>query len=60
MELKQALDAKIMDYRLRDRLLGEGKITKDQVDGYLKQLPDETDNVKASKNKQDTAQSSLS
>ena len=60
MELKQALDAKIMDYRLRDRLLGEGKITKDQVDGYLKQLPDETENIKPSKKKQETTQHSLS
>ena len=49
MELKQALDDKIMDYRLRDRLLGEGKITKDQVDTYLKQLPDESVNVKPAK-----------
>ncbi len=49
MELKQALDDKIMDYRLRDRLLGEGKVTKDQVDTYLKQLPDESKNIKPSK-----------
>ena len=49
MELKQALDDKKMDYRLRDRLVGEGKISKDQVDAYLKQLPDESVNVKPSK-----------
>ena len=60
MELKQALDDKIMDYRLRDRLLGEGKVTKDQVDNYLKQLPDETQNIKPSKGSTKTEQTSLS
>jgi len=45
MELKQALDEKLMDYRIRDRLVGEGKITKDTVEKYLKQLPDEELNV---------------
>lgn len=49
MELKQALDDKLMDYRLRDRLIGEGKISKEEVSSYLKQLPDETQNIKAPK-----------
>lgn len=53
MELKQALEDKIMDYRLRDRLLGEGKISKDEVDKYMKQLPDETANIKPAKVKAD-------
>lgn len=52
MELKQALEDKIMDYRLRDRLLGEGKITKEEVANYMKQLADETDKIKPSKKKE--------
>jgi hypothetical protein len=59
MELKQALDDKIMDYRLRDRLLGEGKISKEEVAKYMKELPDETVNIKPAKVKADT-QNSLS
>ncbi len=51
MELKQALIDKINDYRLRDRLLGEGKITKEEVAKYMKELPDETANIKPSKAK---------
>jgi len=41
VELKQALDMKALDYRLKDRLLSEGKLTKEQVDKFLKDLPDD-------------------
>ena len=43
--LSDALEEKLMDVRLRDKLLGEGKITKKQVDAYLKSLSDDRDNI---------------
>ena len=44
MKLKQSLEEKLMDVRLRDRLVGEGKINKKDVDTYLNSLPEETKN----------------
>jgi len=44
MRLRIALDAKMEDVRLRDRLLTEGKITKAQVEEYLAKLPDDASN----------------
>lgn len=43
MRLSKALKEKLNDVRLRDKLIAEGKITKQQVDEYMKALPDETD-----------------
>ncbi|MDP7321609.1 MAG: hypothetical protein QF441_13440 [Bacteriovoracaceae bacterium] len=40
MKLAKALDEKVMDVRIMDRLLAEGKITKAQVDEYMKNLDD--------------------
>lgn len=40
-----SIPEKFMDLRLRDKLLGEGKITKAQVDQYLESLPDDTEGV---------------
>ncbi len=45
MELKLALDEKQLDNRLRDRLIGEGKIKKEDVDKMLKNLPDDGENL---------------
>ncbi len=45
MLLKQALDEKLMDQRVRERLLQEGKITKEDVDKFLASLPDDSQNV---------------
>lgn len=42
MKLKLALDEKLMDIRLRDRLVAEGKVTKAQVDEYIKGLGEES------------------
>ncbi len=42
MKLKIALDEKMMDLRLRDRLLAEGKITQADVDKFLSNLDDES------------------
>jgi hypothetical protein len=41
MKLRKALDEKLLDIRLRDRLLAEGKITKEQIEKALAQLPDD-------------------
>lgn len=45
MKLRLALEEKLMDARLRDRLLAEGKITKEEVKKYLDSLADETKNA---------------
>ncbi len=43
MKLAQALEEKIMDTRLMDRLLAEGKLTKKQVDDYLSKIEDSSE-----------------
>jgi polyhydroxyalkanoate synthesis regulator phasin len=45
MKLRLALEEKLMDARLRDRLLAEGKITKEEVKKYLDSLTDESKNA---------------
>jgi polyhydroxyalkanoate synthesis regulator phasin len=45
MKLRLALEEKLMDARVRDRLLAEGKITKEQVKKYLDSLADEAKNA---------------
>ena len=45
MKLRLALEEKLMDARLRDRLLAEGKITKEQVKKYLESLTDDSKNA---------------
>ncbi len=45
MRLSRALTEKIMDVRLRDKLLTEGKITKEEVKKYLDAMGDETKNA---------------
>lgn len=44
MKLRIAMDDKKMDLRLRDRFLTEGRISKSDVDQYLKSLPDDEGN----------------
>ena len=41
MKLRLALEEKLLDARLRDRLLAEGKISKDDIKKYLDSLPDD-------------------
>lgn len=43
MKLRQALEEKLLDVRLRDRLLAEGKITKEEIAKMLKGLSDDAD-----------------
>lgn len=45
MKLRIALEEKLMDVRVRDRLLAEGKITKEEVKKYMDTLNDETKNA---------------
>lgn len=45
MKLRLALEEKLMDVRVRDRLLAEGKITKEDVKKYMDTLNDETKNA---------------
>lgn len=45
MRLSRALQEKIMDVRLRDKLIAEGKISKDEVKKFLDNLPDEAKNA---------------
>ena len=44
MKLRLALEEKLMDARVRDRLMAEGKITKEEVEKYLNSLPDDAAN----------------
>jgi hypothetical protein len=43
MNLKEALDDKKFDVRLRDRLVAEGKITPQELDTFKKALNDDED-----------------
>jgi hypothetical protein len=45
MLLKEALTEKLLDLRLRDRLLAEGKITQEQIDQFIANLPDDSTNM---------------
>lgn len=45
MRLARALEEKLMDVRLRDKLIAEGKITREQVRDYLQKLDDATKNA---------------
>lgn len=45
MRLSRALEEKVLDLRLRDKLIAEGKVTKAQVEEYLNSLSDEDSNV---------------
>ena len=45
MRLSNALSEKLMDVRLRDKLLTEGKISNSQVNETLNKLPDDKSNL---------------
>lgn len=44
MKLRLALEEKLLDIRVRDRLLAEGKITKEEMKKYIDTLPDDAKN----------------
>lgn len=45
MKLRLALEEKLLDVRVRDRLVAEGKLTKEELKNYLENLSDETKNA---------------
>ena len=47
MKLSDALEEKLLDVRMRDKLLEQGKISKKQVDEYLKSLEDSSSKSQA-------------
>jgi hypothetical protein len=44
MKLRLALEEKLLDVRVRDRLLAENKISKEDVKKYLDNLADDNKN----------------
>lgn len=42
MRLSKALEDKLMDIRLRDKLIAEGKLTKAELDKYISSLSDDS------------------
>lgn len=59
MRLSRALEEKLLDLRLRDKLIAEGKVTKAQVDEYLQSLGDEEANATYTDDKAKQAQSDI-
>jgi len=51
MRLARALEDKLHDLRLRDKLVAEGKITQAQLDEYLSKLDDSTENAEYTEEK---------
>jgi polyhydroxyalkanoate synthesis regulator phasin len=45
MKLRLALEEKLMDVRVRDRFVSEGKIPKEELKKYIDALPDDTKNA---------------
>lgn len=45
MRLSRALQEKLMDVRLRDKLIAEGKVTKEEVKKFLDSMADESKNA---------------
>ncbi len=45
MRLSRALEEKLLDLRLRDKLVAEGKVTKAQVAEFLEKMQDDEANV---------------
>jgi hypothetical protein len=45
MKLRLALEEKLMDVRVRDRLIAEKKIGKEELKKYMDSLADETKNA---------------
>jgi polyhydroxyalkanoate synthesis regulator phasin len=41
MKLRLALEEKLMDVRIRDRLVAEGKISKEELKKYMDTLSDD-------------------
>jgi len=46
MKLRKALDEKKLDLRIQDKMLRDGKLSKEQVEESNKNLPDDEKNSK--------------
>ena len=53
MRLPQALKEKILDLRLRDKLIENGTLTKKQVEEYLNSLTDDSNSMTYTGNSED-------
>lgn len=53
MRLARALEEKQLDTRLRDKLLAEGKLTKETLDSYVSGLEDDADNAQLDKDSEE-------
>ncbi len=45
MKLRLALAEKLVDVRVRDRLVAEGKLSKEELKKHLDSLPDDSKNA---------------
>ncbi len=45
MKLRLALEEKLLDVRLRDRLTAEGKLSKEELKKFLDSIPDDAKNA---------------
>lgn len=45
MKLRLALEEKLLDLRVRDRLVSEGKLAKEDLKKYIETLADDTKNA---------------
>lgn len=45
MRLSKALNDKVMDIRLRDKLVADGSLPQSEVEKYLNELPDDGNNL---------------
>jgi hypothetical protein len=45
MKLRLANEEKLFDVRLRDRLIAEGKLSKDDHQKFIEKLPDDSKNA---------------
>lgn len=53
MRLARALEEKQLDTRLRDKLLAEGKLTKETLDSYVSGLEDDAGNAQLDKDSEE-------
>ncbi len=54
MRLSRALKEKLYDVRLRDKLLAEGKLSQEELQTYLKSLPDDEKNLTWTETEEET------
>ena len=55
MRLSDALKEKLMDVRLRDKWLADGKISKEELNEYLKNLSDDANKMSYTESSQNNS-----